>query len=128
MSTENMFEFAARNKLRFPFRGIVATEDLFDLSLTSLDSIFKTLNCESKKVKEESLLTVQSKEDETLTVMIEIVKYIVSTKLAEENARLQAKEKREKKQKIMEIMASKQDVELAAKSIDELKMMLDELE
>ena len=128
MSMENMFENALRCKLRFPYKGMVSTEDLFDLSLTQLDSIFKTLNSQIKQVKEESLLVTRTKEDETLTTMIEIVKYIVSVKLAEENARLRAKEIKEKKQKIMEIMSSKQDEALHSKSIEELSAMLNELE
>ena len=85
MTTENMFEFAARNKLRFPFRGMVSTEDLFDLSVENLDSIFKTLNSQVKQANEESLLVTKTPEDETLTTMIEIVKYTVRVKLEEEN-------------------------------------------
>ena len=39
-----------------------------------------------------------------------------------------AKEAREKKQRIMEIMANKQDADLQSKSLDDLQKMLDELE
>lgn len=115
-------------KLRFPFKGMVSTEDLFDLQPTDLDKIFKTLNAQIKTASEESLLTTKTKEDEILRVKIEIVKYIVAVKLEEANARLLAKERREKKQKIMEIMSAKQDADLAGKSIDELQKMLDDLE
>ena len=52
MST-NMFEIATRNKFRFPFKGVISTEDLWDLSVVSLDNVFKTLNSEMKKTKEE---------------------------------------------------------------------------
>lgn len=128
MTTENMFEIAARNKLRFPFRGIVSTEDLFDLSVENLDSIFKNLNSQVKQANEESLLVTRTQEDDTLNTMIEIVKYIVRVKLEEEAARLQARERRLKKQKIMEIVQSKQDADLQTKSIDELQSMLNELE
>ena len=107
--SENIFEIATRCKFRFPFRGMVSIEDLWDLSVENLDSIFKTLNAEVKQVNEESLLVTKSKEDEKLNTMIEIVKYIVSVKLAEEAVRFQERERREKKQKIMAIVASKQD-------------------
>ena len=50
MST-NMFEIATRNKFRFPFKGVISTEDLWDLSVESLDNVFKTLNSEMKKQK-----------------------------------------------------------------------------
>lgn len=81
MST-NMFEIATRNKFRFPFKGVISTEDLWDLSVESLDNVFKTLNSEMKKTKEESLLSTKSKDDEVLELKIEIVKHIVAVKQA----------------------------------------------
>ena len=66
----NMFEFAVRNKVRFPFKGLITVEDLWDLSVRELDNIFKTLNAQMKKSEEESLLATKSKEDETLSVQI----------------------------------------------------------
>jgi hypothetical protein len=129
MSNEkNIFEVAARNKFRFQFNGIINTEDLFDLTPRNLDSIFKTLNSELKKVKEESLLEVKTQQDKELDMKIEIVKYIVNVKLEEAELRAKAKDQKEKKQKILEIMSDKQDQDLQNKSVDELKAMLDELE
>jgi hypothetical protein len=128
MTIENKFEVAARTKMRFPFRGLVSVEDLWDLNVNNLDSIFKTLNSELKQVQEESLLNVKTKEDKELDVKIEIVKYIVTVKIEEENAKLQVKVKKEQKQKIMEILSSKQEESLQNKSEDELKAMLSELD
>jgi hypothetical protein len=124
---KNMFEVAIQNKFRFPFRGLISVEDLFDLSVQNLDLIFKTLNSQVKKAKEESLLDTKTKEDETLDVMIEIVKYIVKVKLEEENQRLKVKEQKEKKQKILEILANKEDQDLLNKTKEELQAMLNEL-
>jgi hypothetical protein len=127
MTNEKMFEVAIRNKFRFSFRGLISVEDLWDLSVQNLDLIFKTLNSQVKKAKEESLLDTKTKEDETLDIMIEIVKYIVRVKLEEENLRLKAKEQKEKKQKIMEILANKEDQDLLNKTKEELQAMLNEL-
>jgi len=128
MATEkNMFEVAVRSKFRFPFKGLISIEDLYDLNVKSLDSVFKTLNSELKQVKEESLLEVKTKQDQELDTKIEIVKYIVQTKLEEEQLRLKVRDQKEKKQKIMEILSAKQDESLQNKSIDELRSMLDEL-
>jgi len=127
MTKEQMFEVAVRSKFRFPFRGLIVTEDLWDLSITELDSIFKTLNSQLKQVKEESLLNTKTKEDKELDTKIEIVKYIFNTKIEEENARLKAKENKEKKQKILEIIANKQDESLQNKSEEELMKMLNDL-
>lgn len=128
MSNEKMFEVATRSKMRFPFRGSISIEDLWDLSVENLDSVFKTLNSQVKQSKEESLLNSRTKEDEVLEMQIAIVKYIVSIKLEEADARLKAKEKRERKQKIMGILSTKQEEELQGKSAEELQKMLAELE
>jgi CHASE3 domain sensor protein len=128
MTTEKMFESAIRNKFRFPFKGQVSTEDLWDLTVKDLDSIFKTLNAQKKRVSEESLLSVITAEDEELESKIEIIKHIVSVKLVEAEARVLAKEKKEQKQKIMSIIASKKDEALQNKSIDELEAILGELD
>ena len=122
-----MFEIATRTKMRFPFKGLVSVEDLWDLSVKDLDGIFKTLNAQVKKSQEESLLATKTKEDETLAIQIEIVKHIVKTKLDEAETAKQSKELKEKKQKIMEIMAAKQDESLRNASVEELQAMLDNL-
>lgn len=127
MTVENIFEYATRNKVRFSFRGLISVEDLWDLSLTNLDSIYKELNKQSKQSEEESLLNIKTQEDELLNIQIEIVKHIVSVKLAEKEAREKASAKKAQKQKIMSVIAAKQDEALQNSSIDELQKMLDEL-
>ncbi|MBU5333561.1 hypothetical protein KQI61_15280 [Anaerocolumna aminovalerica] len=127
MSIENKFEVATRTKMRFPFKGQISVEDLWDLSVQNLDSIFKVLNSQVKQVKEESLLNTKTKEDEVLELQIEIVKYIVQVKLEEDAAKLKAKENREKKQKLYSILAAKQEADLQNKSAEEIQKMIDEL-
>ena len=53
METGKLFETATRNKMRFPFRGMISVEDLWDLKLQDLDSVFKLLNKEKKQSDEE---------------------------------------------------------------------------
>lgn len=127
MSNEKMFEIATRSKFRFPYKGQISVEDMWELSLPALDSVFKTLNAQIKQIKEESLLSTKSKADETLELQIEIVKYIVSVKLAEKEAREKATEKAAQRQRIMEIMAKKQDESLENASMEDLQKMLTEL-
>jgi hypothetical protein len=124
---EKMFEFALRNKVRFPYKGMISVEDLYDLSARELDGVFKTLNAQVKKSQEESLLATKTKEDETLSVQIEIVKYIFNTKLAEAEAAKQSRELKEKKQMLLGLIAEKENEELKNKSADELKAMLESL-
>ena len=128
MSKNEMFVTATRNKFRFPFRGQISVEDLWDLSVENLDSVYKTLNSQVKKAKEESLLNTKSKEDEIIEMQIEIVKYIVSVKQDEAAKKVAAKEKKARKQRILEVLAAKEDADLQNKSPEELQAMLSELD
>lgn len=128
MKTTNIFEYAVRNKVRFPFKGMISVEDMWDLSLTNLDSIYKVLNKQVKQSEEESLLKTKTSVDEELEVQLAIVKHIVSVKLAEKEAAEKAIAKKKQKQKIMSIIATKENEALQNRSIDDLKKMLDELD
>lgn len=124
-----MFEYATRNKLRFNYHGMLTVEDLWDLSVESLNEIYKNLNKHLKEESEESLLDEKVNPDrELITVSIDIVKHIVSVKLEKQNAQRMAAERSIQKQKILKIMAKKQDSELQEKSLDELSQMLDKLD
>lgn len=127
MSEVNLFEVATRNNYQFPFRGLINVIDLWDLSLTNLDSVFKVLNAEVKKSEEESLLNTKSKEDEELSNKIEIVKYIVGVKLAEKKAKEDEKKNREMKQRLLEIKAKRQDAALENLSDEDLDRAIAEL-
>lgn len=128
MTINELFIMATRQKFRFPYKGVATVEDLWDLNVRELDTIFKALNSQKKQNDEESLLSTKSKEDTIFEAKIEIVKYIVATKLAEAERKQFLAEQREKKNRIAEILADKQDEELRGKSVDELKKMLGEME
>lgn len=127
MTVENIFEYATRHALRFPYKGSQSVEDLWVMPVTELDKVYKTLNKQVKQSEEESLLSTKSSIDTELEVQIAIVKHIVSVKLAEKEAAEKASAKKAQKQKIMSIIATKQDEALQNSSIDDLKKMLDEL-
>lgn len=127
MSEVNLFEVATRENYLFPFKGMINVIDLWNLSLTNLDSVFKTLNVEVKKSEEESLLNAKTKEDEELTNKIEIIKYIVNKKLAEKEARENEKKNKEKRQRILEIKAKRQDEALENMSDEDLDKLLADL-
>lgn len=128
MATTNIFEYAVRNKVRFPFKGMISVEDLWDLSLTNLDSIYKTLNKQVKQSEEESLLNTKTNVDTELEVQIAIVKHIVNVKLAEQEEREKAVAKNAQKQKLMSIIVAKENEALQNSSIEDLKKMLDALD
>jgi len=126
--TINLFEMATRKKFRFPFRGMISVEDLWDLSVQNLDVVFKALNAEVKQAKEESLLATKSAEETILDAKIEIVKHIVKTKQEEAVQRKKDADKREYKRRLQELIANKQDEALQGKSVEELQAMLSALD
>ena len=127
MTNNELFINATRNNYQFSFRGMINVIDLWDLSLTNLDSVFKTLNAEVKKSEEESLLNTKSKEDEEISNKIEIVKYIVSVKLDEKKKREDAKKNAEMRQRLLEIKAKRQDAALENMSDEDLDKALAKL-
>lgn len=126
-TTDKLFEVATRTKMLFPFRGMISVIDLWDLTPTQLDMVFKTLNAELKQVSEESLTKVKTTKDKELELKVEIVKYIYTVKVSEKEALQEAKAKKEEKQKLLAILADKQDEELKNKSAAEIQAMIDNL-
>lgn len=123
-----MFEKAVRMKLRFNYRGLCSVEDLWDLSVSELDSIYKELNKKARTEKEESLLDKRTQADDILDLQLELVKYIVKTKLTEQEAKENAAIKRAKKQKLLSIMAEKQDKALYDMPLEDLEKMVNDLD
>lgn len=130
-----MFEQATRQKYRFSTpQGELTVEDLWDLPLTSrsnranLDDIAKALNKQLKAQGEEESFVVKEKEaDESVKTMFEIVKHIIGVKLEENEKEKKAVETKAKKQKLMEIIARKQDKALEDTSVEDLLKMVEGL-
>lgn len=113
---ENIFIAASRIKLRFSTnKGELSVEELWDLSLTSLDNIARSINKQLKDSEEESFIKKKSNADANLTIALEILKAIISTKQEEAEA------KSNKVKKAAEIALLK-DL-LAEKQLDGLKSL-----
>ena len=132
---ENLFIEATALKLRFAtVKGKLMVEDLWDLPLTPrsrqavcLDDIAKSLNSAIKEDAEESFVVKTTKKNEPLLIAFEIVKYIIKVKLAEKEQRSMAKEKADKKKRILSILNDKENKELEGKSREELLKELESL-
>lgn len=121
---EKFFKIAAKNKYRFDYKGRITVEDLWELPVEELDEIYRNLKAQQKNQAEESLLQTVSKEDRILANKIEIVKTIVQDKLAAQEKAKKAANQKAQNQRILEIMADKQDQALKEKSLEELQQML----
>jgi len=77
----NLFELSARRKYRFPTRkGNATTEDLFGLSLESLDLIASTLDA---SLIGKTFIGKEPKDKKDLENKLDIVKFIIKSKLDE---------------------------------------------
>lgn len=123
----DMFAMATKMKYRFPFRGMISVEDLWDLPLSQLDIVFKNLNKDVKQSQEESLMATPNVEDAELFTKIEIVRFIFDAKRAEAEAHKAAAANAEKRQRILEVLAQKQDSALQDMSEEDLLKALAEL-
>jgi len=123
-----MFAKATRLKLRFASdRGLLSVEDLWDLSLESLNTLAKGLKTALKAVDEEDFLAEKTTADEELQLKFDIVLNVLTTKKNERAEREQEAERKMKRQRIMGLIAEKQDSQLREKSIEELTAELEAL-
>ena len=127
-----MFEQASRTKLRFmTVKGAITVEDLWDLPLTGkgvcLDELEKAANRAVKADVEESYVAKKSTLNASDGLRLNILRHIIDYRLAQKERQAKQMENKAKKQKILAMIADKEDGALMDKSTDELKAMLDEL-
>jgi hypothetical protein len=124
----DVFMNATRKKYRFSTaKGNLTTEQLWDLPLESLDEIWQKINATIEDASRTSLLSVRSNKNIELTEKAEVVKAIVEYKLAAAEKADKARQTKAEKERILNIIAAKQEQELASMSIDELKKRLEAL-
>lgn len=122
-----MFEKASREKIRFnSVKGNLTVEDLWDLPLTSLNTLAKGINKKLKMESEEDFLE-ESKKDDVLQLQFDLVIHVIKTR-QEENKKAKLKlDNKKKKEKILAILAKKQDDSMEQKSEADLLKELEEL-
>lgn len=124
-----MFVKASRLKLKFDTsKGRISVEDLWDLPLTALDTLAKSLNKEVKESSEESFIKIKTSANTLATLRFEIVKHIIEVKLNEAEAAQKRAENKERKAQILALIAEKQNKELSEKSIADLMKELESLD
>lgn len=131
----NLFEIASRKAYRFQSnRGDLTTEQLWELPLTSrggfdLDSVAKAVNAELKSVTEESFVATRvNPRKGDLETKLDVLKYIIAVKIAEAEAVTARVAKQEKRAKILDALAAKENEELTQASKDDLLKQLAELD
>ena len=131
----DVYKLAAQLKLRFPSkRGDLLAEQLFDLPLKSatgfdLDTVAKGLSAQLKGASEESFVedTTADPRKTALTVALQIVKDVIKTKQEENRAAADRRDRAEKRKKLLDALAAKEEQQLSAASIEDLKKQLADL-
>lgn len=138
MSNNNvgsMFVTALRSKLRFQStKGELSVEQLWELPLRgngdfNLDSVAKATNKALNAASEESFVeTKKSQAQSRLELSLDIVKYVIETKLEEEAETKRRADNKLEKEKLLKILAEKQDGKLSELSEKELQKRIRELD
>lgn len=128
-----MFEKAVREKVRFTTpQGLIGVEELWDLPLSSrtgkanLDDIARGLHNKIKAGADVSFVT-SVRTDSASQFQFDVVKYVIDVRLAENESELKRRENAEKKQRLLSLIASKEDAALAETSLDDLRKMVEAL-
>lgn len=118
------FKLASKEKLRINFKGVLSTEQLWDLSLNDLDTLAVSLEAELKESDKKTFLNTKSAKDKTAKLKFDVVLEVLTFKMEEAQAAASAKEIKEHNNKILTLIAEKKDASLKGKSEKQLKAML----
>lgn len=125
MSTKNIFEKAARQKLRFnTSRGPLTVEQLWDLPLRgdlSLDSIAVGLDKEVRSEAPRSFVDSASTGNVLLELKFDIVKHIIEVRMEENKRKTEQAEKAQQRKLLDDQIATKENEQLLSGSLEELK-------
>lgn len=123
----NIFKEATKEKLRVQTSyGLLSVEQLWDLSLNKLSTIIKNLKKSMKEFDDDELsfLDETKQVDKQKELMFNLLKEIYMDKKSELDNERKAASDKENNEKILRLIHSKQEADLANKSIDELKALL----
>ena len=122
-----MFEEASRKKLRFATnKGLISTEDLWDIPLTHVDILARSHSKELKDAAEESFIKPRTK-DSALELGFEILKHVIEVRLAEREVAKATVERGKQRKLLVDIIAKKKVEALSESDIGELEKQLAEL-
>jgi hypothetical protein len=128
MTDIDIFEQATRQKVCFEYKGLISVDDLWDLSLESLDALYKKLMTSSKSSKEDGLLKTKNAEDKLSDLKIALVKRVFEVKQEEDAKRKVLAENRRKKEYLKTVLEQKQNEAVLAMPMEKIQELIDGLE
>lgn len=135
----NIFERATRKKYRFAsVRGDLTVEQLWDLPLKSrssgldrsldLDNVARAVNSELKAATEESFVETRDPRQTDLETKLEIVKYVIASKLKDQERNEAARSRAERRRRLLAALDSKEQQALENMSREQILRELEETE
>ena len=120
-----MYKEALQKKLRFKTnKGMITTEDLFDLSLQNLNTLAIMLDKKISEAPKKSFIEELPAEENDDELRFSIVKDVINIKLKARKDNIDKAQADAQKKRILEILAKRNDEELEKKSIEELRAMI----
>lgn len=119
------FKQAVKQKLRVSTnKGLLSVEQLWDLSISDLDTLAVSLEEAYNNSKGKSFLAKKTTKDKDIKLQFDIVLDILETKVAEQEAISEAKEIKEHNQKILKLIEDKKEEDMKGMSVKQLTAML----
>ena len=120
-----MYKEALQKKLRFKTnKGMISTEDLFDLSLHNLDTLALMLDKKISEAPKKSFIEELPAEENDDELRFSIVKDVINIKLKARKDNIDKAQINARNKRIAELIAKKEDEALENKSIEELRAMI----
>jgi len=121
-----IFEKATRLKLRFQINGEITTEQLWNVKESTLIAYEEELQEQVEKFGKTSRRksSYKTKEQESVELKLAIVSHVLDTVIKEREEAANENAAKQHNQKILALIAEKQEEGLRGKSIDELQALL----
>lgn len=120
-----MYKEALQKKLRFKTnKGMITTEDLFDLSLQNLSTLAIMLDKKIREAPKKSFIEELPTEENDDELRFSIVKDVINIKLKARKDNINRAQIDARNKRIAELIAKKEDEALENKSIEELRAMI----
>ena len=127
-NTNDLFIIAARKKFRFASnKGHLCAEDLFDLSLTSLDAVAVAIDEQVQKVGRKSFINKRADSTKDIEDALSIVKFVIETKQDEIEAKKTRAEKAARRQFLNGLKDKKAMQEMEGMTLAEIEKELAEV-
>ncbi len=125
----DIFEKAAEIKLRFESgQGQLTVEQLYGLSLESLDKMAVKVNKELKESGEESFIATKPKGNDVLQLKLDILVYIIKAKQVKEAEAKKRAVNRGKLSQLKALAAEKSNEQLLSLPLADINKMIEELQ